>query len=334
MHQCLELARLIAGSDLTVLITGESGTGKELLAQSIHNASGRAKHPFVAFNCAAVVESLMESELFGYEGGSFTGALKDGKAGLFEQADHGTVLLDEIGDMPLTLQVKLLRVLQERQIMRVGSQRVTNVDIRVIAATNHDLRQRIQAGSFREDLYYRLNVLPLRVPPLRERSGDVLYLLDQFLKQNGKHDLSVTDEAKDILLRYRWPGNIRELANVASYISFMAGKAVTADQLPYYLVDDQREFGAEYEDLARRCDRGKAVKLLEALSGLAGMKTGAGRNSLREVLAGANTSLSEGEIRRLLTILNQEGLVSSSVGRKGSEITVKGKAFLRWTAER
>lgn len=334
MRQCADLARQIAGSDLTVLITGESGTGKELLAQSIHNASLRAKQPFVAFNCAAVVESLMESELFGYEGGSFTGALKDGKAGLFEQANHGTVLLDEIGDMPLTLQVKLLRVLQERQIMRVGSQRVTNVDIRVIAATNHDLRRRIQAGSFREDLYYRLNVLPLRVPPLRERAGDVLHLLDRFLKQNGKHDLEISAEAQDLLLRHQWPGNIRELANVASYISFMAQNVVTAAQLPYYLVDDPSDFKADYEEMAKRCERDKALRLLEALYDSAEKKPGAGRNSLRETLAQSNIRLTEGEIRRLLTILRGGGFISSSVGRRGSGITTKGKAFLRWIQDK
>ena len=146
MLQCVDLARRLAGSDFTVLILGESGTGKELLAQSIHRESSRGKQPFVAVNCAAVPENLLESELFGYEGGSFTGALKDGKTGLFEQAHHGTVFLDEIADMPLVLQAKLLRVLQERQIMRIGSQKVINVNIRVIAATNHDLRERIRAG--------------------------------------------------------------------------------------------------------------------------------------------------------------------------------------------
>ena len=192
MKKCIDLAREIARSDLTVLVTGESGTGKELLAQSIHNASGRRMQPFVAFNCAAVAESLMESELFGYEGGSFTGALREGKAGLFEQANHGTVLLDEIGDMPFVLQVKLLRVLQERQVMRVGSSKVIDVDIRVIAATNRDLRQKIQSGTFREDLYYRLNVLPLRVPPLRERPEDILFLLGHFLEQHNKGDLAIS----------------------------------------------------------------------------------------------------------------------------------------------
>ena len=330
MRKAIDLAREIARSDLTVLITGESGTGKELLAQSIHNSSDRAKQPFVAFNCAAVSDSLMESELFGYEGGSFTGALKEGKAGLFEQAHHGTVLLDEIGDMPLPLQVKILRVLQERQIMRVGSQRVTNVDLRIIAATNHDLRQRIKNGTFREDLYYRLNVLPLRVPPLRERSGDVLYLLDYFLRQNGKRDYSLSSEAKAILLGCKWPGNIRELANVASYISFMAQGQITVDQLPHYLIDDQHSFEAEREELSRRCDFAVALKALDALAGLAARKSGAGRNALRDHLQQSEISISEAETRRLLALLGACGLIRSSVGRRGSEITSKGEAFRQW----
>jgi transcriptional regulator with PAS, ATPase and Fis domain len=235
MLQCVELARRIAGSDFTVLILGESGTGKELLAQSIHRESARDKQPFVAVNCAAVPENLLESELFGYEGGSFTGALKEGKTGLFEQAHHGTVFLDEIADMPMVLQAKLLRVLQERQIMRIGSQKVINVNIRVIAATNHDLRERIRAGRFREDLYYRLNALPLLVPPLRERPEDIFLLLDHFLTEHQRKGLVFSSEAREVLLRYPWPGNIRELSNVASYLSFMTPALVTPETLPYYL---------------------------------------------------------------------------------------------------
>jgi len=192
MQRSLELAQKIAGSEVTILITGESGTGKELLAQSIHQASARSRQPFVAFNCAAVPESLLESELFGYERGTFTGALKEGKVGLFEQANKGTIFLDEIGDMPYVMQAKLLRVLQERQIMRIGSQSVVDIDIRVIAATNNDLRKKIKLGLFREDLYFRLNVLPLVIPPLRERKEDILYLLDHFLtKKYGKKFLSL-----------------------------------------------------------------------------------------------------------------------------------------------
>ena len=330
MHKCIDLAKDIARSDLSVLITGESGTGKELLAQSIHSASDRAKQPFVAFNCAAVSDSLMESELFGYEGGSFTGALKEGKAGLFEQAHHGTVLLDEIGDMPPHLQVKILRVLQERQIMRVGSQRVTNVDLRIVAATNHDLRRQIKDGTFREDLYYRLNVLPLRVPPLRERSGDVLFLLNHFLRQGGRNDFEISPEAEKVLLAWKWPGNIRELANVASYISFMVHGPISVDQLPHFLIDERDGFESERQEISRRYDPDTALAVLDALATPHGRKTGAGRNTIRELLVNYGYRLTEGETRTLLVVLAASGLISSSIGRKGSEITLKGEAFRRW----
>lgn len=333
MKKCIDLARNVARSDLTVLITGESGTGKELLAQSIHRASSREKQPFVAFNCAAVTDSLMESELFGYEGGAFTGALREGKAGLFEQAHHGTVLLDEIGDMPLSLQVKILRVLQERQIMRVGSQRVTNVDLRIIAATNHDLRRQVRDGTFREDLYYRLNVLPLHVPPLRERSGDVLFLLDHFLRLNGKAGYSLAPDAESTLLGSRWPGNIRELANVASYLSFMAEDKITLDQLPHYLMDDRERFASEREELSRRCEFGTLLRILDTLPLLSNEKSGAGRNALREKLLASGIRLTEAEMRRILVLLAEKGLIRSSVGRGGSRLSVKGEAFRRWAEE-
>ncbi len=331
MQKCLELAKGIARSDMTVLITGESGTGKELLAQAVHIASERRIRPFVAFNCAAFPESLMESELFGYEEGAFTGASKGGKAGLFEQANNGTVFLDEIGDMPLILQVKLLRVLQERQVMRVGSQGVTNINIRVVAATNCDLREKIRSGQFREDLYYRLNVLPLKIPPLRERTGDVLFLLQSFIDGDRKDRLVLSAEVKDILTRYSWPGNIRELANVASYVSFMAKKTVEVEHLPFYLIEGQDNFDAEHKGLRNRCECGDALRVLESLSEFALANRSVGRNSLKDSLKRKNVDLPEGEIRRLLVVLGDYGFVVSSRGRRGSEITSKGKAFLRWS---
>ncbi|SDF17940.1 Anaerobic nitric oxide reductase transcription regulator NorR [Sporomusa acidovorans DSM 3132] len=182
MQECLQLSQRLALSNLTILIMGESGTGKELLAHAIHAASPRSIYPFVAINCASVPENLLESELFGYEAGSFTGAVKEGKPGLFEQANNGTIFLDEIGDMPLPLQVRLLRVLQERQIMRVGSQSIININIRIVAATNKDLFAEVQKGLFRQDLFYRLNVLPIIIPPLRERQEDILHLFYFFMK--------------------------------------------------------------------------------------------------------------------------------------------------------
>jgi len=324
MLQCVDLARRIAGSDFTVLITGESGTGKELLAQSIHQASSRSRQAFVAVNCAAVPENLLESELFGYEGGAFTGALKEGKTGLFEQANHGTVFLDEIADMPLVLQAKLLRVLQERQVVRVGSQKVVNVSIRVIAATNHDLREWIRAGRFREDLYYRLNTLPLVVPPLRQRPEDIFLLLEHNLRQQKRQGLVFAPEAREALMRYPWPGNIRELNNVASYLSFMTEHEVTLAALPHYLLGEPATFERE-EALLGRCglDRARAV-----LSALSLQDHGAGRRSLISALTRQGRSFTEGEMRGVLALLNQTGLVRSKAGRGGSELTLRGSSYL------
>jgi transcriptional regulator with PAS, ATPase and Fis domain len=323
MIQCVDMARRIARSDFTVLILGETGTGKELLAQSIHQESARGRQPFVAVNCAAVPENLLESELFGYEGGSFTGALKDGKAGLFEQANNGTVFLDEIADMPLVLQAKLLRVLQERQVVRVGSQQVIDVKIRVIAATNHDLRERISEGRFREDLYYRLNTLPLLVPPLRQRPEDIFLLLDHFLAEHKRKGLTFSPQAREVLVDYPWPGNIRELANVASYLSFMTDQQVTLADLPYYLTGTVKPPVKVAAQPRPGLDRARAV--LDALSV---QPRGAGRKSLEEALARQGLVFSEGEIRRILKLLSQSGLVRSRVGRGGSELTERGSAFV------
>ena len=216
MKDTVELAKKVAATDFTVLICGESGTGKELMAQSIHNFSGRNDQPFVAINCAALPETLLESELFGYEKGAFTGALDRGKLGLFEQAGRGTVFLDEIGDMPLNLQARLLRVLQEKQIMRLGSDKVINVDVRIIAATNKDLAEQVRAGTFREDLYYRLCNIPITMPPLRERGRDALLLAEYML---GEKYQELESGQLEQILRYNWPGNVRELKNATDYFA-------------------------------------------------------------------------------------------------------------------
>ncbi len=224
----LELARRYAGTDSTVLITGESGTGKELLAQSLHNASPRQPGPFVAINCAAFPETLLESELFGYEEGAFTGSRKGGKSGLIEAAHTGTLFLDEIGDMPVTLQTRLLRVLQEREVLRLGASEPTPVDIRIVAATHCDLQARVADGRFREDLYYRLNILRLAVPPLRERPEDIQLLAGSILRKLSlapEHILAgqaVLDELMPYLQAYRWPGNIRELENLVERAALSA----------------------------------------------------------------------------------------------------------------
>jgi len=217
MTRVFELANLIATVDTTVLITGESGVGKEVVARYIHSSSHRNNSPFIQINCGAIPDNLLESELFGYEGGAFTGANQDGKPGLFEVANNGTIFLDEIGEMPLNLQVKLLMVLQNREICRVGSTKPIKLDVRIIAATNQNIEALINQGRFREDLFYRLNVVPIEIPPLRERVEDILPLSLEFLtKFNEKysHNKRFDLRALQILETYSWPGNIRQLENL------------------------------------------------------------------------------------------------------------------------
>ncbi len=238
-----EIAR-VAPSRSTVLITGESGTGKELVARAIHDNSPRSERPFVPVNCGALTETLLESELFGHQKGSFTGAVSD-KKGLFEEADRGTIFLDEIGETSQALQVKLLRVLQEGEIRRVGGSGPIKVDVRVIGATNRDLEEEVRRGSFREDLFYRLSVVTLRVPPLRERVADIPALAAHFLKRacsTAARDVTLSEQALRMLTKYPWPGNVRELENTIEHLALYSRDArITADDLP----DKFRESAAE-----------------------------------------------------------------------------------------
>ncbi|MCL5046237.1 MAG: sigma 54-interacting transcriptional regulator, partial [Actinobacteria bacterium] len=216
MRGILELGRKLARVDSTVLILGESGVGKNMLAKFIHRASSRGKGPFIEINCGAIPESLLESELFGYEEGAFTGARKGGKPGLIELANSGTLFLNEISELPLALQVKLLQVIQERSLTRVGGVQRAEIDVRLIAATNRDLEEEVRRGKFREDLYYRLNVVPVSVPPLRDRRDDVPILVHHFLRKISDRlglEKKISPEAMDYLTAYSWPGNIRELEN-------------------------------------------------------------------------------------------------------------------------
>jgi transcriptional regulator with PAS, ATPase and Fis domain len=233
------LIRQIAASDSSVLIFGESGTGKELAAKAIHQLSDRSGERFVAFNCGSFTEDLMANELFGHEKDAFTGAMKE-KAGLIETADGGTVLLDEIGDMPLSMQIKLLRVLQEKELLRVGGVDPIPVDVRFIAATHRDLMEDMEKGHFRRDLYYRLNVIALRLPPLVERDGDIPLLAYHFLNEKGeamkKEIREIDRSALDIICRYSWPGNVRELENVIERaVALAAGSAVQVADLPEHI---------------------------------------------------------------------------------------------------
>ncbi|HEX7926521.1 MAG TPA: sigma-54 dependent transcriptional regulator, partial [bacterium] len=226
MQQLLGVAENVAKSKATVLVQSESGTGKELLARFIHDRSDRATGPFVAVNCAALPDTLLESELFGHRKGAFTGAIQDHK-GRFEQADAGTILLDEISEMALPLQAKLLRVLQEHEVDRIGGKEPIQVDVRVIATTNRDLFQCVDKGTFREDLYYRLNVIPLHLPPLRERKGDIPLLADYFIRRhaekNNRQPVGVAPDAMEVLCHYNWRGNIRELENVMERALLLSG---------------------------------------------------------------------------------------------------------------
>lgn len=237
MRSRVEIAKQFSqANNSNVLITGETGTGKELFAHSIHAASGRNSQPFVAVNCATLPGNLLESELFGYEPGAFSGASREGKVGLFEQAHRGTIFLDEIGEIPVSLQAKLLRVLQEKEIRRVGSTTVIPVDVRVIAATNLDLQQQIAKGRFRSDLLYRLNALEIHIPPLRERPADILPLLEHQMcilsAELGKAAPALTADAREVLCRYDWPGNVRELRNVCERLVVLSnGRPVDAAYL-------------------------------------------------------------------------------------------------------
>ncbi len=270
METMLEKAKLVAAGDAGVFLYGESGSGKELLARAIHHASPRRNKPFVAVNCGAIPEPLLESELFGHVKGSFTGAVKDYK-GLFQAADGGTLLLDEIGDMPLPLQVKLLRVLQERQVRPVGAVQTIPVDVRIVSATHRDLAQEIAAGRFREDLYYRLNVVALSLPSLAERREDIPLLANHFLRRlaekYGKDIRGFAPEAMELLVSSAWPGNVRQLLNVVEQTVALS----TSPLIPFTLARDAVRHGAEefasFEDARRRFERDYLTQLLKITDG-------------------------------------------------------------------
>ncbi|TGE33581.1 sigma 54-interacting transcriptional regulator [Desulfosporosinus sp. Sb-LF] len=248
LKETLLLAAKVARTNSTVLILGESGVGKEVLARAVHNSSRRTDKPLIKVNCAAIPEDLIESELFGYEDGAFTGAKKGGKLGKFELAHSGTIFLDEIGDMSLTMQAKLLRVLQEKEFERVGGTKTVKVDIRVIAATNRDLESMIEKGTFRRDLYYRLNIVPLNLTPLRERKDDLLTLAKTFLNQFARevgHELELSSQVVRFFLEYDWPGNIRELQNVLEHASIVcSNKTIEIQHLPARVIPNNDEYSS------------------------------------------------------------------------------------------
>ncbi|GBG57699.1 ATPase AAA [Sporomusaceae bacterium FL31] len=248
--QFLQKAERVATSNSTILIRGESGTGKELLAKALHAESARSQQPFVVVNCPSIPANLLESELFGYESGAFTGANKAGKKGKFELADKGTIFLDEIGDLPIALQPKLLRVIQERSVERVGSAKPLSLDVRIIAATNRDLEKMVREGQFREDLYYRLNVIPLTIPPLRLRPVDIpLYIecfLIKFTKELKARPLKMDEALRRWLMNYYWPGNVRQLEHVIEYmVNIAKGEVLTLQELPTHLISNEGQSAVE-----------------------------------------------------------------------------------------
>lgn len=325
MKRCITQCRKIAGYDTAVLISGDSGVGKELLAQSIHNASARRNMPFVAINCAALPADLLESELFGYEEGAFTGAKKGGKKGLMEMAHRGTIFLDEIGDMPLPVQAKLLRVLQEKEIMKIGSDYMLPVDIRIIAASNADFQSLLEEKRFRRDLYYRLNGIHIYVPPLAAREGDVLALAHHFIKKYpGKY---FSAEILKVFPCLQWEGNVRQLEHSIEYMAIMGQQELGIEDLPpeiYGQVKELQEQNIAEADGAKTDERltgflprekEMAHKIMEALK-----LRPLGRRRLTQVLAEEGCRVSEYQVRRLLDMMEKKGLIKINPTRKGIEL--------------
>lgn len=288
MQKLKEKVQHYARTHTTTMLQGETGTGKELLAQAIHNLSPRKNQPFVAINCAALPESLLESELFGYEEGAFTGAKRGGKIGLFELANRGTVFLDEIADIPVGLQVRLLRVIENKEVMRVGGDRYVRIDVRIISSSYKDLRREVGRGNFRADLYYRLAVLRLKLPPLRERLDDIEPILRHVLANLGKSSKSVNAEMIAAMKCYHWPGNIRELISFIESYLILLDKSARSQELFFMLLNEQMDEPATVETPAPECRLDTEVTLPS-------LKTPIG--SLKETLEGYESRVIETTLR-------------------------------------
>lgn len=323
IQSTIEKAACLAGSDSPILIQGQSGTGKELLAQGIHNASARRHGPFIAINFAALSETLLESELFGYEEGSFTGARKGGAAGLFEQAHKGTLFLDEIGDSPLTFQVRILRVLQEKQVRRIGSTRNIPIDVRIISATNQNVKDLVARGLFRQDLYYRLNVLPLTLPSLKERKEDILALATHYYEKfkavaSKQNAAFYFQHVAPYFLAYDWPGNIRELQNVVEYLVNVSPSAPPQADL---LSEELRQCTLLLQNYRQNPHSAPATKtlhesVLQEISRCNRQGISVGRRSLAQTL-----QVPEGNIRKIISQLEAAGQIEICKGRKGLLLT-------------
>lgn len=338
MLSLMESAKKMAASSSSIVIHGQSGTGKELFAQAIHNASPRREYPFIAINCASIPESLLESELFGYSEGAFTGAKKGGKKGYFELANQGTLFLDEIGEMDLNLQARILRVLQEKEITRVGGDRVFSIDVRVISASNKRLLQMVRRNLFREDLYYRLNVLSLEIPPLKERREDIPLLLEEF--QTELHtNVQFTPQAVGFLQAYPWNGNVRELRNFAERVSYLGHSQVTAEDARALLDCEDEELdgaGSDTEEQLMYLEparRREYLAILAVLDHNGRLGLHQGRMEISRSLAARGVSMTETQVRTALQSLQRYGCVHIWPGRRGTELTADGKEILEKLAE-
>lgn len=321
------LARM-ARSESPVLLIGETGTGKELFAHAVHRASRRAEGPFVAINVAAFPENLLESELFGYEEGAFTGAKKGGRPGLFELAHRGTLFLDEVEGMSPALQIKLLRALQEREVMRVGGNRIICVDVRVVSATNEALEQKVREGSFRRDLYYRLSTLPVLIPPLTERGDDMFLLTEHFRRELGG-SFRLTEPVKDFFRRHAWPGNIRELRNAVEYFIYTGHEDIGMEDLPptLFLSEGATPRPAAPPPPAEGEASGAFRFVLSRLYAASEEGASVGRETLLRQAREARVPLSQREVRDILADMAARGLARVSRGRGGSRLTPEGRAL-------
>ncbi len=317
----------LSASDAPVLLIGETGTGKEMFAHGIHHASKRSTGPFLAINVAAVPENLLESELFGYEEGAFTGAKKGGRIGVFELANRGTLFLDEIEDMSPAMQVKLLRVLQEKEFMRVGGNHIIRSDVRIVAATNEQLEAQVREGRFRKDLYYRLNVLPVLIPPLRARGEDILILLEEFFAENWMQ-ITLSEEVKEVLLSYNWPGNVRELQNLVEYLKVTGRKMITVEELPPGFSDRRYSNESGAEECGEFGESDFYWFVLGELYRASEQGVKIGREAIQREAQVCHLPLSQKEIRGILSRMSDEGIVRVSRGRGGSQITPIGRK--RW----
>ena len=319
----IDLCKRIANSSSPVLIYGESGTGKELLASAIHNYSCRASQPYVAVNCAGIPNELMESEFFGYQEGAFTGAKRGGSIGLFERANGGTLFLDEISEIPFNLQARLLRAIQEKEIRKVGANYVINIDVRIIAATNKDIYQMVEHNQFRRDLYYRLNVFPISLPPLRKRTEDIEMLCRHFL---ASEDVSrrATKEFYIFARAYSWPGNIRELRNLIEFMCVTTDSDIGVRNLPDYLKNQKFYNKISYDEKISFCQ----LLMLKSIAVCADKGLGSGRRSLCSYFSENYFDISEMETRKILDELEQEGLLIIHKGRTGCELTDSGHLYV------